>query len=135
MLNEMVFYTGEEVSSAQEHSSTIISRHISYFGDQEGFKGLLEHLGDDNPFSERIIELASKFSTLSARKPFQERHGVDIQFRDLVGRMTNLAPAARITAREALEHEWFKSSRGVAAPPMELEAARAAFAPEKHSSG
>lgn len=134
MLKEMVFYTGEEESSDQESWRTILSRHISYFGDHEGFKGLLEHLGDDNPFTERIMELASKFSTLSPRKPFQERHGVDVQFRGLVGRMTNLAPAARITAREALHHEWFKSSRGVAAPPMELEAARAAFAREKHSN-
>lgn len=128
MLNEMVFYTGEEVSSAQEHSSTILSRRISYFGDQEGFKGILEHLGDDNPLTERIIGLASEFSVSKPRKPFQARHGVDAQFRDLVWRMTNLDPAARITARKALDHEWFKSNRGVAAPPMELEAARAAFA-------
>lgn len=126
MLKEMVFYTSEAESSNQECWRTILSRHISYFGDQEGCKGLLEHLGDDNPFTERIIELASEFSTSNPRKPFQGRHGVDSQFRDLVGRMTNLAPAARITAREALEHEWFKSNRGVAAPPEELEAARAA---------
>lgn len=127
MLKEMVFYTSEAESSFQESWRTILSRHISYFGDSEGFKGLLEHLGEDNSFTERVIELAFEFSASSPRKPFQERHGVDVKFRDLVGRMTNLAPAARITARDALEHEWFKSNRGVAAPPEELEAARAAF--------
>lgn len=128
MLNEMVFYTGGEASSAQGHFSTILSRHISYFGDHDGFKGLLEHLGEDSPFTDRIINLATEFSVSNPRKPFQARHGVDVQFRDLVCKMTNLDPATRITARKALEHEWFKSSRGVAAPPMELEAARAAFA-------
>lgn len=127
MLNEMIFFTGEKQPLEQEHWRTILSRHISYFGDQKGMSGLLDHLGEENPFTERMIELASEFSPANPRKPFQRRHGVDIKFRDLVYRMTNLAPAARITAREALEHEWFRSERGATAPQLELEEARTAF--------
>ncbi|KAJ4396357.1 hypothetical protein N0V93_000576 [Gnomoniopsis smithogilvyi] len=97
-----------------------------YFGDQEGLNGLIDHLGEEDPFTQRIIELASPFSAPNTRKPFQMRHGVDVQFRDLVSRLTNLAPAARITARQALEHEWFRNERGVVAPKVELEEARAA---------
>lgn len=98
-----------------------------YFGDQEGLNGLIDHLGEEDPFTQRIIELVSPFSAPNTRKPFQMRHGVDVQFRDLVSRMTNLAPAARITARQALEHDWFRSERGVVASKVELEEASAAF--------
>lgn len=47
--------------------------------------------------------------------------------------MTNLAPSARITAREALEHECFRGKRGVIEPKVELEEARAAFGREGQS--
>lgn len=127
MLNDMVFFLGEDELSSQDPWRPILSRHISLFGDEDGLRDLLEHLGEENPFTERIIELASGFSKANPRKPFAKRHGVDIKFRDLVGKMTNLAPAARITARQALEHEWFKSQRGAVAPPAELEEARAAL--------
>lgn len=135
MLGEMVFFppTGEVEASTQDSWRRILSLHISYFGDQDGLNGLLDHLGDQNPFTPRIIELASPFSAPNTRKQFRMRHGVDVKFRDLVSRMTNLAPSARITAREALEHEWFRGERGVIAPKVELEEARAAFDRERQS--
>lgn len=134
MLNDMVFFpTASEAdeSSPQDPWRRILSIHISYFGDQDGLNGLLDHLGNENPFTPRTIQLAAPFAAPNTRKPFQERHGVDVKFRDLVSRMTDLAPAARITAREALEHEWFKSERGAVAPKAELEEARAAWEREQ----
>lgn len=129
MLGDMVFFPdGAKVNrSAEEDWHRILSLHISYFGDQDGVNGLLDHLGEENPFTERIIEVVSPFRAPNTRAPFQGRHGVDVKFRDLVSQMTNLAPALRITAREALEHEWFKSERTAIAPEAELEAARVAY--------
>jgi len=34
--------------------------------------------------------------------------GIDEEFRDLVVGLTKFDPAKRLTAREALDHEWFK---------------------------
>ena len=34
--------------------------------------------------------------------------GVDEDFKDLIGRMTNFDSRKRINASEALEHRWFK---------------------------
>lgn len=137
MLGEMVFFPrpGEVEASTQESESwrRILSLHISYFGDNDGLNGILDHLSDENPFTPRIIEVATPFSAPNTRAPFRLRHNVDVQFRDLVSRMTNLAPSARITAREALEHEWFKGERGAIAPKAELEEARAAFDRKRQS--
>jgi serine/threonine protein kinase len=36
---------------------------------------------------------------------------VEPEFRDLIVKMTNLDPTMRITARQALEHPWFKEDR------------------------
>jgi serine/threonine protein kinase len=44
------------------------------------------------------------------RRPFWRWDYVDEQFRDLVCRMTNLNPKSKITARETLDHPWFKQS-------------------------
>lgn len=85
----------------------ILRRQISYFGDVEGLQGLVQHLGYDNPFSSRLVGLLDTFRGEDGRQPLSEWQYGDADFRDLVGKMTNLDPARRITAREALEHPWF----------------------------
>ncbi|EER45640.1 conserved hypothetical protein [Histoplasma capsulatum var. duboisii H88] len=107
MLNEMVF----RVSDCELHVSDswryVLRRHISYFADEQGFTGLLEHIGESNPFHGRLITLAGDFTSESPREPFESWKYVEPEFRDLVGKMTNLDPTRRITARQALEHCWF----------------------------
>ncbi|KAI0540705.1 kinase-like domain-containing protein [Xylaria digitata] len=85
----------------------ILRRQISFFGDGEGLQGLIQHLGYDNPFSSRLVELLGTFRDGDGIQPLSEWQYGDADFRDLVGKMTNLDPARRITAREALEHPWF----------------------------
>lgn len=107
MLNEMIFRVCEDRLKASDSWRDILSLHISYFADEDGLNGLLEHIGEDNPFYERLIELAQSFGPGNPRMPFQFWDYVDKDFRDLVVGMTSLDPRRRVTAREALEHVWF----------------------------
>lgn len=103
----MVLHASEEELAASDSWRYILRRQISFFGEEEGFKGLLQWIGKENPYFERLIALAGSFDAANPRKPFDKWHFVDAQFRDLVCRMTTLDLARRITAREALEHPWF----------------------------
>lgn len=80
-------------------------------GTEEGFHGLLNYLGEENLFYKRLIVLAGDFDAERPRKPFQHWHYVNEGLRDLVGRMTNLDPKRRMSAREALQHLWFGQAK------------------------
>lgn len=107
MFQNMVFWPGDEAatSTSGEAWRPILYNHISYFADEDGFQGLLNHIGEKNDFFERFITIAPE---VKPRKPFSLWQNVDTDFRDLIVKMTNLDPARRITAREALEHPWFR---------------------------
>ncbi|WQF84707.1 Putative protein kinase [Colletotrichum destructivum] len=107
MLNEMVFRARDEELAAKDAWRHVLRRHISYFADDGGIKGLLSHIGEDNPFFDRLIDLAAEFGASRPRSPFALWQYVDEELRDLIGKMTNFDPARRITAHEALEHPWF----------------------------
>ena len=110
MLNEMVFRVRDSELHASDSWRYVLRRHISYFADEQGFTGLLEHIGEANPFYGRLITLAGDFTSESPREPFESWKYVEPEFRDLVGKMTNLDPTRRITARQALEHCWFSQA-------------------------
>lgn len=110
MLNEIVFRVPDSELQASDSWRYILRRHISYLADEQGFAGLLEHIGDSNDFHERLIKLAGDFTSESPRQPFESWRYVEPEFRDLVGKMTSLDPTRRITAREALEHRWFSQA-------------------------
>ncbi|KAI1131979.1 kinase-like protein [Nemania abortiva] len=107
MLKEMVFLVSDEQLNAEDSWRYILRRHLSYFADQDGFNGFMEHIGEENPFYERLLVLADDFSRENGREPFECRYYLDPDFRDLVFKMTRLDPALRITAQEALKHRWF----------------------------
>ncbi|KAK4042852.1 kinase-like domain-containing protein [Parachaetomium inaequale] len=108
MLNHTVFRPSDEELDGDMAWWHILRLHISYFADEEGFRGLLKHVGQENPFFDRLIALAGDFDAEKLRKPFALWHYVDAGFRDLVGKMANLDPKKRITATEALQHPWFQ---------------------------
>ncbi|KFZ11097.1 hypothetical protein V502_07751 [Pseudogymnoascus sp. VKM F-4520 (FW-2644)] len=110
MLNNMVFRVCDSELAPSDSWRYILRRHISFFGEEDGFQGLLQWIGEKNPFHKHLIELAGTFGAAEPRKPFATWHFVDAGFRDLVGRMTVLDPAMRITAAQALEHPWFAES-------------------------
>ena len=107
MANEMVFRVSDDQLNAEDSWRYILRRHISYFADEDSLNGFLEHIGEENPFHERLIALASSFGPENPREPFERWAYVELDLRDLVGKMTSLDPARRITAREALQHRWF----------------------------
>lgn len=108
MLNNMAFLVGEDARGGEDASRHILRRHTSLFGDEDGFRGLLQYIGEENPLFEPLIALARDFDGLRPREPFAMWHYVDATFRDLVVGMTNLNPEKRLTAREALLHPWFR---------------------------
>ena len=110
MVNRMVFYSGltDEQVNGDDAWWHILRRHISLFGtDTESLQGLVRHVGEDSLWFDRFADLASSFSDKEPRTPFAGWMYLDESFRDLVGKMTNLDPARRITAQEALAHPWF----------------------------
>lgn len=111
MLNRMVFNVGKEQLEAKDSWRHVLRRHISYFGDEDSLNKLLTHIGKENDFFFRFLELAGSFTPGDLRQPFTSWNFVDPELRDLVGGMTNLDPRSRITAREALEHPWFSLSK------------------------
>lgn len=88
----------------------ILGRHISYFADEDGLNGLLEHIGTENPFYERLIDIANSFSPGNPRQPFQSWIYVEPDLRDLVCKMTSLDPTTRTSARETLQLRWFSET-------------------------
>lgn len=107
-VDEMVFRVSDSQLEAEDSWRYILRRHISYFADEEGLNGLLEHIGAGNLYYERLVALADSFQPGDQRQPFESWDYVEPDLRDLVGKMTNLDPRKRITAEEALRHRWFQ---------------------------
>lgn len=110
MVNEMVFRVSDDQLNASDSWRYILRRHISYFADEDGLNGFLQHIGKENPFYERLVSLTNSFTSEDLRQPFHSWDYVEQDLKDLVGKMTNLDPTRRITAREALEHRWFNQT-------------------------
>ncbi|KXJ86817.1 kinase-like domain-containing protein, partial [Microdochium bolleyi] len=122
MLNHMVFYVGQDKLKAPDSWRHIFWRHVSYFGDKEGYVGFLDYIGDskDNAFAERLLNVENQGEFppdgCGPRQPFSTWEGVNPDFKDLVGKMTSLDPRRRITAREALGHRWFDTAEMLPGP-------------------
>lgn len=110
MVNDMVFRVSDSQLNAPDSWRYILRKHISYFADQDGLNWLLQHIGEENAFYERLVSLANSFTPGDLRQPFHTWDYVEPDLRDLVGKMTNLDPTKRITAGEALQHHWFTQS-------------------------
>ncbi|KAH1904024.1 hypothetical protein KXW02_007902 [Aspergillus fumigatus] len=110
MVIEMVFRVNDDELNSADSWRHILRRHISYFADEDGLNGFLEHIGEENPFFDRLIDLASIFGPENPRQPFERWGYVEPDLRDLIGKMTNLDPTKRITASEALQHRWFSKT-------------------------
>lgn len=85
-----------------------LQRQLSYFGDQDGVDGLLKHISDDYFHCQLVPMLWSeRFDPRIPYKPFSEwpDSGNDA-FKDLIRGLMNMDPKKRITARQALKHQW-----------------------------
>ena len=108
MLDFMALYVNPDQLNGEEHWNAILKRQISYFADPEGLDGLLHHLGEDNAYFDRVRSLCREFGPENPMEPFRLWKPMDPEFKDVVSKMTNLDPTRRITAKEALDHSWFR---------------------------
>jgi serine/threonine protein kinase len=106
---KLIFAVAEdEVEGGSDVLAVIMQRQFSYFADEDGFDGLLKHLGD-SPWCEMFRVVHDSFDETHPLMPVSmwKGHNIDADFRDLVSGLTNFDPARRITAHEALAHRWF----------------------------
>lgn len=102
----------EELEEDIEPLAVVLERQISYFGDPEAYNDFLQYLHNadpENPWIAIFQFTHTSFKAEYPREPFclWQDEVIDEDFRDLIVKMTNFNPEKRITAREALEHEWF----------------------------
>lgn len=114
VLGRVIFGPDEDIRKYTDQgalaSMVRLQRQVSYFGDREGINGLLTHVGDD----ELSMEFLSDFYDCKD----DDDHGYthfstwpevkDEELKDLVLAMMSLDPKRRITAEQALEHQWFR---------------------------
>lgn len=51
MVNEMAFRVSDDELGSADSWRHILPQHISYFADEDGFNGFLDHIGEENPFT------------------------------------------------------------------------------------
>lgn len=109
MDKQMISYDGlkSEDFVDGEAWNQIIMRHISFFWIQDDYLEFLDHIGEDNPFFDRVIDMVNEFK--GPMTPVRKWSYLDANFRDLVVNMARLDPSNRLSVREALEHLFFGS--------------------------
>ncbi|EMF11596.1 kinase-like protein [Sphaerulina musiva SO2202] len=101
-----------------EPLAIIISRQISYFVEADDFCAFINYLEPDSPWVQAFMETLKEFT--KGGKPFKpfrmwkhyERFGQPESLRGLIGEMVRFDPDKRLTAEEALGHEWFREGEG-----------------------
>lgn len=101
-----------------EPLAIIISRQISYFIEADDFCAFINYLEPDSPWVQAFMETLKEFT--KGGKPFKpfrmwkhyERFGQPESLRGLIGELARFDPDKRLTAEEALEHEWFREGEG-----------------------
>ena len=101
-----------ELAEGVEKLAVVLERQISYFADEDGLNGLLQYLGSESEWLQIFQVIKDGFGEAQPRKPFALWKGLNVDqedlFKDLVVGLTNFDPTRRLTAQQALEHEWFK---------------------------
>lgn len=101
-----------------EPLAIIISRQISYFIEADDFCAFINYLEPDSPWIQAFMETLKEFT--KGGKPFKpfrmwkhyERFGQPESLRGLIGELVRFDPDKRLTAEEALGHEWFREGEG-----------------------
>lgn len=106
VLNKILFAVDRDALDPElEPVAIILERQISYFADPEDVHALIEHVGD-SPWCEILRVICDGFNDENPTTPFALMKDYDPIFKDFIAALTNLDPAKRVTAEEALAHEW-----------------------------
>ena len=100
----------EELAKGEDRLERVLERQVSYFSDWDSLEAFLRHI-HDSPLRETFETIRGRFGEASPREPFSLWQGIDLDFKHLVAGLTNFDPAKRMTAQEALAHEWFDDVR------------------------
>ena len=82
MVNEMVFRVRDDKMNSVDSWRYILGRHVSYFVDEDSLSRLLEHIGTENSFYERLIDLANSFGPGNPQEPFHSWSYVEPELRE-----------------------------------------------------
>lgn len=111
MIQGVVFGVDKhELTAGVDEFAIVIERQISSFADEDGFQAFLSYIGEDSPWHEIFQLLKRGFGAEQPREPFELWQGDVMKnenFKSLVSGLTNFDPNKRLTAQEALSHEWF----------------------------
>ena len=110
MLGRIIVRIETQQLSDEERERTVVRHLLSHFGDREGLGGFVDHLDDGETAAWRdlVLDVVKEFTADKPRKPYSMWEDVDESFRDVITQMTSLDPKRRITAREALQHPYFR---------------------------
>ena len=116
MLGRVIFGPDEDFQKHQAQGALPamirLQRQVSYFGEQEALDGLIKHVGDEE-INRQILQMLWE-ERAEEHIPYERFSNwpdvSDASFRDLVQGMMHLDPKKRVTARQALEHPWFKDA-------------------------
>ncbi|KAI1101339.1 kinase-like protein [Jackrogersella minutella] len=88
----------------------ILERQISTFAEWNEFESFMDYLGRKHPWMDDLRRMADSFGAENPRRPFSlwRSDALDPDFKGLIKGMTNFDPQKRFTAREALDHVWFR---------------------------
>lgn len=108
-----LFVDESEVPEEGERLAVVLERQISFFAKRKDLDAFLRYLDDNSEWIETFQAVASPFAEgHKPTRPFELWGGIDVDqadsFRSLILGLTNFDPASRLTAQQALEHEWFK---------------------------
>ncbi|PYH94867.1 kinase-like protein [Aspergillus ellipticus CBS 707.79] len=109
-VNELVFRVTDDQLNADDSWRYLLRRHLSYFFGRRQPQRFPRTYWGRKSFLRALIGLVGTFGPEDPRQPLERWNYLEPDLRDLVGKMTNLDPAKRITAREALQHPWFSHS-------------------------
>ncbi|TGO33377.1 hypothetical protein BHYA_0249g00070 [Botrytis hyacinthi] len=107
MDKQMIFHDGLKNDDLVDGEAwnQILMRHISFFWDKDDHLAFLDHIGEGNPFFDRVIDMVNDFK--GPVTPVRKWSYLDAEFRDLVVNMARLDPGSRPSAREDLKHPFF----------------------------
>lgn len=104
-------YSGEKDFDIQKLAA-VFEWQVSYFTfDEDSLYGLATCLeNNDNPWKDVLREIVGRIGPENPRRPLThwKADWMDEDLRDLLVKMMNLNPMQRITAKQALEHRWWK---------------------------
>ncbi|KAF2084341.1 kinase-like protein [Saccharata proteae CBS 121410] len=110
VFNIVLMSVGDHEQGEDAVIRAILEHQVSYFGDNDGVQGLYNQLDVGNPWGEIWADICRGFAHETprmVRKPLSLMKDIDVEFKDLLGKLTHLDPTKRISAKEALAHTWF----------------------------